>query len=812
MLKSYFKTAIRSLVKSKAFSVINITGLAMSMSVCLLIIHIIAEQKSYDQFHVNKNRIYRIMTIGKGSNDFRTASSAFPLAAKLKLEYPAVEQSASLVRNIGGDMLYNEKAASGGGYFADGQLFKVLDFELSKGDRATALQNPFSLVVSEEIAQQLFGREDPIGKAVRFNDRGINPGGPEKGNRETFYGLFTITGILKSAPGKTHLPFALLASISTLPALAVEKKLGFDANDWDNVWTNYTYVLLKENKTKEDLQTALDQVSLLQFPKGSPNEYQFKANALTAITPSDPIGNETNMSLPSTFLLIMGILAMIVMLSAYLNYTNLSIARYLTRTKEVGIRKVAGATRTQIFFQFISEAITVALLSLLLAIGLLKLLQFALTGMWLNQFIQFSFQDSLPLFLVFILFSIVIGFIAGLLPSMYISAFNPIAIMKNLGGIKLMKRLTLRKALLVVQFTVSLIFIISTSVLYQQTNHLLHFDYGFDKDNIVNVNLYKPENYQRFAQAVALNKDIAGISACSFAPSTGTQHGTRVYKADKPADSLEINFLDIDSKFTDVWGLGLVAGKTFPEIPDTSGERYVLVNETLVKQYNYASPTGALGQKLLLEGSIVEIIGVVNDFQFLDVGSRIKPLTLRNRPGTFGVANIKVRGTRMAETIAFIEKTWKSVNPDTKFEYQFLDQQLLFTYSMLTDIAKILGFLSLLAVLISSLGLLGMAAYMAEARSKEISIRKIVGSGVPAIVVLLTKGFVKLLLIATVIAIPAAYFLNTKWLQFFASRVTVSPAILLLSVAILFVVSMLIVFSQSWRAAFANPVKKLRNE
>jgi putative ABC transport system permease protein len=812
MIKNYFKTAWRNLLKNKAFSVINITGLAVGISVCLLIINMIAEQNSYDDFQSKKDRIYRITTEGRGRSDFKTASSTYPLAQQLKQEFPGTEQSATLIRKIGGDMLYNQKAATGGGYFADGQLFKIFDFELSKGNAATALQNPYSLVIAADMAKLLFGNEDAIGKVVQFNDKGINPGGPEKGNRETPYGLFTITGVLKDVPGKTHLPFKLLASLSTLPALKANNKLDININDWNNVWDGYTYVLLDKTKTEQDLQAALDGIATRQYVKGSNNEYAFSTKALAKIVSSDPVGNETSLTLPPTVLLILGVLAFIVMLSACLNYTNLSVARSLTRTKEVGIRKVSGASRSQIFTQFITEAVIVSLLSLILAIGLLFVLRNAFTGLWLNQFLQISLSQSLSLYLVFLCFSIAIGLVAGVMPSLYISAFNPIVMMRNFGGIKMFKRLTLRKTLLVAQFAISIIFIISTVVLYQQTNLLLHFDYGFNKSNIVDVNLYNPENFQRFAQEISKNKDVAGISAVSYMPSTGTQNGALAFKADNLKDSLQINFIDVDAKFFDMMDVKLVAGKNFPEIPDTSGENYVVVNETLIKEWRYASANAAIGQRLLLEGNTVEIIGVVKDFQFINVTSKIAPLTLRNRPNTFGVAAVKIAGSNTAATLAFLERTWKKVNPNTKFEYQFLDEQLLFTHSMLNDVAKILSVLSLLAVFISCLGLLGMATYTAETRAKEISIRKIVGSSVSQIVVLLTKGFVKLLLIATVIAVPAAYLLNNMWLQFFAYRVSVSVPVLIFSVLMMFILSLLIVFSQSWKAAFANPVKNLRRE
>ncbi len=812
MIKNYFKTAIRNLIKHKTFSFINIIGLAVSMSVCLLIINIIAEQNSYDQFHSKKDRIYRIMSQGRGANQFQSASSAYPLGEKLKQEVPGIEQTATLLRAIGGDMLYKEKAATGAGYFTNGQLFKIMDFKLSKGDPPTALEQPFSLVIAEDLAMQLFGNENPIGKTVQFNDKQMYPGIPDKGNRETDYGLFTITGVLQTVKYKTHLPFKLLASASTLPALAANKKIDFSATDWNNIWNNYTYVLLDKNKTAASLQQALNKLSLQQYPNGSNNEVQFKAKALSDITPANPIGNETHLAMPEIILIILTILAMIVMLSACLNYTNLSLARSLSRTKEVGIRKVTGASRSQIFLQFIVESVLVSLFALLLATGLLFFLKNAFTGLWINQFLNISLQQNLSLYLVFIGFSLVIGLLAGLLPSIYISAFNPLMMIRNLGGIKLFKRLTLRKVLLVIQFSVSLIFIISTALLYQQTNLVLNFDYGFSRDHVININLYKPENYQRFVQSVAQNKDVQVVSACSFLPATGTQMGTQVFKADNLKDSMQTSYIDVDSKFIEALSLKLVAGKNLPDLPDTVSERFVIANEKFVQQIKYGSNNAAVGQRIRIDGNVVEIAGVVKDFQFLDVTRKMEPLVLRNRPNTFGFVNIKVKGANTASLIPFLERTWKSVNPNTKFEYQYLDDQLMFTHSMLTDVAKILGVLSLLAVLISCLGLLGMATYSAEARAKEISIRKIVGSNVPQIILLLTKGFAVLLVIATVIALPLAYLLNNLWLQFFAYRVSISPLTLIICVMVMFLISLLTVFSQSWRAAFVNPIKKLRSE
>jgi len=814
MIKNYFKTAWRNLLKNKSFSFINIIGLAVSMSVCLLIIMVIADQKNYDQFHVNKDRIYRVHTIGKNSNKGMNTmgSSALPLGDLLRKDYPAVEAAASLVKNIGGDIIYDDKIATGGGYFADGNLFKVLDFKLAQGDAARALEDPFSLVLSQELASQLFFNENPIGKTVTFNDKGINPSGPESGNKETAYGQFTITGILKPTEGKTNLPFKLLASLSTVQSLTKDSILSYPPNDWGNVWSNYTYVLLHKDKTQQDLQRMLDEISAKQYPVGYENQYAFKAAALTSINGGEAMGNMTHVSIPNVVLMILSVLCLVVMLYACLNYTNLSIARLLTRAKEVGIRKVSGATRKQIFAQFITESVLVSLVSLVFSVIMLFFLQQLFSGLHFNRYLNITFEHNVELYLIFIGFSLLVGLVAGLLPSVYISLFNPINIFKNLNSIKLFKRLTLRKVLLVVQFTVSLIFIISTVLIYSQTNHVLNFNYGFSKDNVVNVKLYKTENYARYAQAISSNRNVTAVAACAYAPATGTHNSNLVFKSDNLKDSLQASFIDIDAKCIEVWGLQLIAGKNLPAIPAAGREEFILLNEKMVNEFKYASPDAAVGQRILIGDNNVQVAGVVKDFQFLDVTRGIQPLMLRNRQSEFGYVSIKIAGNDIPATLGFLQTAWKKVNPATKFEYEFLDQQLLVAHSMLTDIAGIIGLLAFLAVFISCLGLLGMATYTAETRQKEIGVRKVLGSSVLQIILLLSRGFMILLAVAVLIATPLAYLINSMWLNFFASRVSISPAVLAASISVLLFISLVIVFSQGWRASRVNPVKSLRTE
>lgn len=810
MYKSYFKTAIRNLFKNKTSSLINIIGLAFSMSVCLLIILIIADQKSYDQFHHNKDRIYLIQTIV--NKDMREASSALPLADELRNNYTGIEAAAGLVKNIGGDIFYKDKIASGGGYFADGSLFRVMDFTLKQGNVSSALENPFSLVISEELASQLFYNEDPIGKVIKFKDTGLNPGGPETGNRETPYGQFLITGVLKSNPGKTSLPFKLLASMSTLRALTKDSILNYPPNDWNNVWTNYTYVLMEKGRTRTDLQKILNQVSSKHYPKGRESQFSFEANPITRIMPSDPIGNPTSISMPKIILVILTVLCLIVMLSACLNYTNLSLAASLTRAKEVGIRKVSGATRKQIFTQFITEAVIVSLLSLMVSLFILYFLQQMFSALWLNRFLNITFNFSLTIYLIFIGFSLLVGLIAGVLPSVYISMFNPAHIFKNFSGIKLFKRLALRKVLLVVQFCVSLIFIISTSLIYLQGDHVLNFNYGFNKDNVVNIKLYKSDNYDRFAQAISANKNIAAISACTFLPATGSDYAEMIHKSENRKDSLTANYIDIGAGCLQVWELKLVAGKNLPSTPSEKDDHYVMINEKMVNDFKYGSANRAVGQHIIVGGNDAEIVGVVKDFHFMDPSRQLEPLVLRNRKKEFGYVTIRIQNKNIPSTMAFLQDSWRKINPDSKFEYEFFDQQLLVMHSMMSDTASVLSLLAFLAVLISCLGLLGMASYTAETRRKEMSIRKVLGSGVVQIIFLLSKGFLVLLGTAVVIAIPIAYLVNNMWLEFFASRVSIGPMLILINVLVLTLISFMIIFSQAWRISRSNPIRSLRTE
>ncbi|WP_339878304.1 ABC transporter permease [uncultured Algoriphagus sp.] len=813
MLKNYLIIAWRNLIRNKSFSLINILGLAVSMSVCLLIIMVILDQYSYDTYHNNKDRIYRVHTTRYQQNNGESASSALPLAEKLRTEYPAIEEAAAINKEIGGDIIYGDKFASGGGYFADENLFKILDFSFKEGNPNTALKEPFSLVITSDLAEILFENESALGKVVAFHDKDIKATDIEEGNIETDFGYFTITGVLNPTPGKTHLPFKLLASLNTMKSLPQGAIMSTAENDWDNVWTNYTYVLLKEGSGKEVLQSDLDQISEEIYGPKYENKHSFKAMALGDITPIGFIGNTTHVSIPKVVLLILGVLCLIVMFSACLNYTNMSVARALTRVKEVGIRKVSGANKKQIFAQFITEAVVISLFSLVFAFIMLLVLERGVDGLTFNQYLKISFQQSLPAMLIFIGFSILVGVVAGLLPAMYVSKLNPVNLFNKLSGVRFFKSMGIRNILLVIQFSISLIFIISVVLIQSQAKHILNFDYGFDKDNIVTVKLFNPDNYQRFAQAISSNPAVSEVGASSLIPGGGWNFGGEVLNSDFPLDSIYTNFFDVNSGAKDVLGLEVIAGEN---LPVEGNDNLIMINEFAVKDFKLGSNEQAIGKQLAIQDGDdfknAQIAGVVKDFQFLSPDREMQSLVLRNRNDALGFALVKVSGENQAQTLSALETAWKEVNPASKFSYKYLDEELLFIHQVLGDVMSVIGLISFLAIFVSCLGLLGMATYTAQTRTKEIGIRKTLGSSIPQIIYLLSKGFLKLLGFAVLLAVPAAYFINNLWLEFFASRVSIGVIPIGIGVGSILVISLGIILSQAYRAAQVNPIESLKTE
>ncbi|HEX5026896.1 MAG TPA: ABC transporter permease, partial [Agriterribacter sp.] len=485
MFKNYFKTAWRNLVKYKAFSFINIFGLAVAMSVCMLMILMLSDQLSYDSFHKNKERIYRLATTPLNRTSLR-ATIPFPVAGELVSDFPAVEDAVFLRRGFGGDAVYDLRYAEMKGYFSTPSFLKVFSYDLEAGDATTALQKPGSIVISHKAAEQLFGKQDPLGKTIKFSDRGLNEW-TDEGTPGVDWGLFTVTGVFADHGYKSHLQFDGIISASTLDRLYAENKIENLSGDWISDSRTFAYVLLRKTATEQQLKQALDQITQQHF-KDSKNpqvkESRLTFQPLTKINPGPIINNSPTNTLPLFVYYILGGLVLVILLTSCLNYTSLSVARSVTRSGEIGVRKVIGAFRKDLVIQFLCETTLTVFLSLLLANGLLFILKNAFLHLWINRYLKFDLQFNVYVYVAFVLFSLLISLISGIYPALKFSRSRPIVMMKKTDSPHLGKW-GLRRVLTVSQFAISLIFIITSMVIYNQFKHYMQFDYGFNPKNVV---------------------------------------------------------------------------------------------------------------------------------------------------------------------------------------------------------------------------------------------------------------------------------------------------------------------------------------
>jgi putative ABC transport system permease protein len=813
MLKNYLKVGIRNLLKYKAFSFINVFGLALAMSVCMLIILMLVDQTRYDQFHINKERIYRILSDDLNS-PFPYASTPVPLASALKSNYSLIEASTHLIRGVGGEATYQEKTFEMRGFFSDPSFFEVFSFELENGNSEQALASPNSMVITRELADNLFHNEEPLGKTVEFVDRGLHYlGGYRNEPPPTPWGSFVITGVIKKTDYKSHLKFDVLVSSTSMPLLVSGNKIEDLGANWQNFYECFTYALVIDGKEEADLDNALGnltkrQYAQLEFLK----EFKLRSQKLTEINPGIFTANPTSFSMPRIGYYVLSVLALIIMVSACLNYTSLSIARSLTRAKEIGVRKVTGADRKALVFQFLSESILTAFFAAVMAAILLLFISPAFESLWINQYLHFDLHSSASVYLIFLGFGLLIGSVAGLYPAFHLSGYQPVKALKNNEGMRSGKW-GIRRVLNVSQFVISLLFITTCILIFNQFRHFLEFDYGMNAKDIVNIPL-QGNDYMKISSELSSVRGVGAISACDIIPATGISNGTRLRVGNRDDEFKYFGALGIDESFINNFELELVAGRNLPDLYETSN-RFVLINEAGVEELGYRHPSEIIGHVFEEEGNkeTVEIIGVVKDFRFrlLIEQDKIGPLVLRTG-SNFNFVNAKIIGGDLNGTLARIEQKWKSIDPIHPFKYEFFDEQLAKTHQAIFDAVSILGFIALLAIVIACLGLLGMATYTAERKTREVGIRKILGAEDLSIALLLSKDFFKMLLVSVFIGAPLSYFINNLWLQKFPNRVEFGIGTLLSGTLILMVLGLLTIGSQTIRASKSNPIDSLKND
>lgn len=812
MFKNYLKVGIRNIRKYKAFSFINIFGLAIAMTVGMLIITMLADQRSYDQFNAKKDRIYRIIS-DEDNSKAPNAVTPFPLAGTLKANYPIVEVSTRLTRGIGGDVVYKNHSIEMRGYFADQAFFEVFDFELEKGDPKSALAAPNSVVLTSDYARRLFDGDDPIGKTVEFFDRGLPNLGDDTGNPRATWGLYKITGVIANKNYRSHLQFDALVSSSSIYSLAQSGKISDFTTNWQG-HQSYTYALLIPSKNVQDLNALLyDVVSRQYSGPNVPKGFKLMGQKLTEITPGILVRNAPSNSLPLIAYYFLGLLALVIMLSACLNYTNLSIARALTRAKEIGVRKITGAVRKNLVFQFLSESVLTALLALVMAANLLILVKSGFMSLWVNTFLNFELRENFAVYFSFTGFALVIGVVAGIYPAFHLSKYQPLKVLKSLESPGRSK-LSMRKVMSVSQFVISLFFITTSILIYNQFKHYLEFEYGFDAGNVINIPL-QGNDYRIIMNELNKVPGVSSISASDIIPATNVENGVSLRTQGSEDEYKKFNIVRVDENFINNLDITLVAGRNLPS-PGEGSERFVLVNEAAAKAFGFQDPSEMIGHVFDSKWSddVWQVIGIVEDFHFrmLMNHDKIGPLVLQNQPSAFRYVNLKIATADLAVTIKRLENKWMSIDPLHAFEYEFYDQQLASQYRIIFDVVSVLGFIAFLAIVIACLGMLGMTTYTAQRRTKEVGIRKVLGAKNLNIAFLLSKEFLDVLLVAILIGVPLSYFINNAWLQNLPNRVVFGFGTVLLGTIILLFLGLITIGSQTLRAVRSNPVEALRYE
>ncbi|MFN5554621.1 MAG: ABC transporter permease [Chryseotalea sp.] len=806
MLYNYVKIAIRTISKHRVFSFINIVGLSMAMSACMAIIMLVADQMELDRFNTQAASIFRVNTSpvfyenGHAYPGSEVATTTLPLRDELVDHYTGVEQAVRFVRGFGNFWLQIEPNYDVNipvsGLFADPEVFQVFQYELEYGDSKTALIDPYSVVVTKATARKLFKQDNPIGETIKVGK----------------LGNYTVTGVLKDNGNRSHIVADAFASIATIESLAKQGVLGNDLSNWQNFTAGWVYVKLKEGFTEIDLTNQLKQIES-KHPntnKENGSDVHYFTQGLLDIVPGHVNNNAIGPFMPWTIIYFLSAVAGIILVTSCFNFTNLSIARALTRAKEIGVRKTTGALRWQLFTQFLMESVLVAFFALALAILILYALKPLIEDLAFARFFHWNLTANVYVYVAFFLFALGTGILAGFFPAMVLSGLKPIAVLKNLQNTSLMSRVGLRKSLLVAQFALSTIFILTVLVLYNQLNLLLHNDNGFSVENKIviqkgNANLTLLKN------ELSKQAGFTDITLTSHIPLTGVNYGENYRISDSQNDWKFLATYSADENYQQNMNLELVAGRFF-----TADEvnKSILVNEEAVKAFQLGNPAEALGKVIKRQHDSTEfvVIGVLKNYHHEMLSQKLQPMGLLFDTTRFTILQARFTGnfTQAKQQAAAI---WTNLFPGTVVEVKSFQEELGIVHEIIFGtIFKVLGALTFFAVLISCLGLLGMATYTVETKRKEIAIRKVLGSSLFSLLVTLSKGYVILVLLAVVISVPAAYFINTLWLEQLTVHVTVDSYTILTGVLLLLALALLTIGSQTWQATRLNPVDNLKSE
>jgi len=787
MLHNYLVIALRGLRKSKAFSFINLLGLAVGMAASILILLWVQDELSVDNFHPDGDQVYRVVSQWKTNNEAQDyATTPAPLAAALKGEIPDIRETVRLT--TGGQMLltYRDKNFDEPGVaYADPSLFQLFGLPLVAGNPHTALRDPHSVVLTETLARKYFPGEDPVGKRIRVN------------NTQDF----TVTGILRDVPANSHLRFSFVVPF----ALMKEK-----GADLDNNWQDYNYVTYVQLHPGTSTAGVEAKIAAL-FKRREPDmQGRFYLEPLRRIYLYSKVqSDDTARHGDAQSVYIFSALAVFILLIAAINYMNLATARSAQRAKEVGLRKVAGARRGQLIGQFLGESVLLACLALLLAL----LLVWGLLPVY-NDITEKQLSLSMLLgktALGLLAIAVCTGLLAGSYPALMLSAFQPVRVLKGTftpggrGGA------AFRRGLVVVQFTLSILLLFCTMVIYRQMQYVQGVNLGFQKENILTFALRGDlaRKYETLRGELLQAPGVAAVtSASQDLTNVNSSTGGGEWEGKAPENRLILNQLCVDRDFTDAFNLHMVAGRGFSRQYATDSAAFIL-NEEAVKQMGLQSPVGKRFSAHNVTGTIV---GVARDFHFKSLHEPIAPMVLFISPNWRSQVYVKAKPGQEAAAVAACEKVWKAFNPSYPFSYRFLDESFDHMYRAEQRTERLFRYFAGIAIFIACLGLFGLAAYTAGQRVREIGIRKVLGAPVGSLVMMLSREFVVLVAVSFVLAVPLGWYLMSSWLSDFAYRIALSWWTFALAGGLAGAIALLTVSFQSVKAALADPIKSLRAE
>ncbi|MDN5200991.1 ABC transporter permease [Fulvivirgaceae bacterium BMA10] len=804
MFKNYLKTSLRSLKKNTLFSSINIVGLAIGMSVGILMILLLSELHSFDDFHAQKDNIYRVTstrTLYGREGNYSTAS--YYIGSQIDAQIPGVDKVLIMGRDMSADLRTEEKAIPITGFYAPTSFFDFFSFKLKKGNPQTALADPNNIVLTESASKKLFGDADPMGELVSAD-----------GHQDFQNGI--ITGVIEDPPVNSHMQFEALVALKTLDKRAEGQERNFKDNPRD-MYNSYVYLVLNESTKTEEVEDAIGKI-MNDYNSNAEAPITHRLQPLDTFVTSDTYVNGTGPRFSQRKIYVMIGLTLIVLLSACFNYTNLSLARALRRSKEVGVRKVTGATRFQVFIQFMLEAVILSLIALIAGLGLFFLIRpefLNLPNPAARGYQMFLLDINYLQLLYFLLFAIGVGCLAGFLPAMFLSKLKARIVFNNASKVKLFSGVNLRRVLIVFQFAMSIGLIMCAVLVHRQYKFALNYDLGFTTEKIVNIRL-KGDYANLLENEYSKIPEVVETSKSSVVLGVGSAMLTMIKSEDK-SSTVSLLMSEVDERYFNMHEFEILAGSGFlSPLREDESPKYVVVNEAFLKGLNLGSPKEAIGKYVWRGDTRLEILGVVGDFVSITLNINLEDafgFLQTSKASRYHTLGVKIRSNDLLATMGKLEESYKGLDPVHPFEATFYDDQIALAYQPQKTTYTIISFLAFLAISISTLGLLGMAVYTTESRMKEVSIRKVLGAGISNLMLLLSRSFLVMIAVAGTVAVPITlYLVDNMILNEFLYRAKIGLIEILSGFVIVMVISALTIGWQIRMAAVRNPVDTLRND